>query len=104
MQYVINSIINIDKEAERYDKDIEEMIEAKNKELKEHLTKAEEENINIINTIKKNIINEGIYQAEKKAEEIAKDKKSEIDRINSNYIKAKDVIINTVFLNIINSW
>lgn len=53
MQYVINSIINIDKEAERYDKDIEEMIEAKNKELKEHLTKAEEENINIINTIKK---------------------------------------------------
>lgn len=39
----------------------------------------------------------------KKAEEIAKDKQSEIDRINSNYIKAKDVIINTVFLNIINS-
>lgn len=104
MQYVINSIINIDKEAERFDKDIEEMIEAKNKELKEQLKKSEEENINIINTIKKNIVNEGIYQAEKKAKEISKEKEMEIDRINSNYIKAKDAIINTVFLNIINSW
>lgn len=103
MQYVINSIINIDKEAERFDKDIEEMIEAKNKELKEQLKKSEEENINIINTIKKNIVNEGIYQAEKKAKEISKEKEMEIDRINSNYIKAKDAIINTVFLNIINS-
>lgn len=39
----------------------------------------------------------------KKAEEIVKDKQLEIDRINGNYIKTKDVIINTVFLNIINS-
>ncbi len=103
MQYVINSIINIDKEAGKFDKNIEEMIEAKNKELKEQLKKAEEENVNIINTIKKNIVNEGIYQAEKKAEEVSKRKEMEVDRINSNYINAKDAIINTVFLNIINS-
>ncbi len=103
MQYVINSIINIDKEAEKYESNIKEVIQEKREALKLELLELEENSKQKHMTIKKEVIDKGIEEAEKTAERIEMDKKEEIKRINKKFLSARENLVNTVFKQIINS-
>ncbi|WP_040212626.1 hypothetical protein [Clostridium polynesiense] len=103
MQYVVNSIINIDKEAEKYKNNIQEVVSSRKRELKTYLKSLEQEHEKDIENIRAALINNNIKRAEEKAQKIAEETESLIRELNNNYYSNKDDIISTIFKNIINS-
>jgi hypothetical protein len=103
LEFVMNKIMSIDKDAQSYRKAIEESIKEKENEL-ENLIK----DINFTfqeesKKIKKDISYEKISEAECKALIIRKEKEEQLNNINTKYQSNKLEIVNEVFNKIIKS-
>ena len=96
MEFVMNKIMSIDKDAEGYRKGIDDLLEEKQNELeneiKDMLASFEEE----VKTIKEGISHEKIIEAEYRARNIRKEKEAQINSINTKYEDNKLEIINEV--------
>ena len=103
MQYVINSIINIDKEAENYEKKIEEEIQKKKDTLNEELSNMEREYEDQIKALKAQIQVDSKKEAESKVKRITEEKDGRLQEINEKFHNKKEEIVNSVFQKIINS-
>ncbi|MBU5590704.1 hypothetical protein KQI89_02925 [Clostridium sp. MSJ-4] len=103
MDFVVNKVMDIDRDAENYRKKIEELIGDKQREL--------EKRINYMNlqweeegkSIKKTILLTTLNYAEKKAEEIKKEKEEQISVIEEKFFNNKSKIVDEVFSKIIHS-
>ncbi|WP_426349839.1 hypothetical protein ACPWSR_01050 [Alloiococcus sp. CFN-8] len=103
MQYVINSIINMDKEAENYEKEIKEEILKRKKTLNDELSNMESEYQGQIKFLKEQVLADSRKEAEIKAQKIIEAKNSKLQQINEKFQNNKAQIVNSVFQKIINS-
>ena len=103
LEFVMNKIINIDKDAESYRKGIDELLKEKENELEKIIldmkVSFQEESKNIKSTI----INEKLIEAEYRANNIIKEKEEELNIINTKYQSNKLQIVEEVFNRIIKS-
>ena len=103
LEFVINKIMSIDKDAQSYRSSIVELLQQKQDEL--------ENEINDMNTsfqeeskkIKSSISSEKILEAEHRAMSIRKEKEEQLNNINTKYQSNKLVIVEEVFNRIIKS-
>ena len=103
MQYVINSIINMDMEAENYEKQIKEEILKRKKTLNDELSNMESEYQGQIKFLKEQVLADSRKEAELKAQKIIEAKNSKLQQINERFQNNKAQIVNSVFQKIINS-
>lgn len=103
LEFVMNKIMSIDKDAESYRKGIDELLKEKQNELEKTIVDMkdswEEESKNIKNTIS----NEKIIEAEEKAKNIRAEKEEGLNKINIKYHSNKLTIVEGVFNGIIES-
>ena len=103
MDFVVNKVMDIDRDAENYRKKIEELIGDKQRELEKRINDMnlqwEEEG----KSIKKTILLTTLNDAEKKAEEIKKEKEEQISVIEKKFFNNKSKIVDKVFSKIIHS-
>ena len=104
MKFVMNKIMSIDKDAEKYRKGIEEMLKQKQNELeniiKDMWALFQEESTDI----KNDMTNEKIIQAKYMVEDIIKEKEERLNEINTKYQSNKSVIVEAIFNRIIKSF
>ena len=97
MEFVMNKIMSIDKDAEGYRKGIDDLLKEKQDELEntinDMLVNFEEE----VKTIKDGISHEKIIEAEFRARNIRIEKEEKLKSINTKYESNKLEIINEVF-------
>ncbi|WP_032121635.1 hypothetical protein [Clostridium amazonitimonense] len=103
MDFVVNKVMDIDRDAENYRKKIEELIGDKQRELEKRINDMnlqwEEEG----KSIKKTILLTTLNDAEKKAEQIKKEKEEQISVIEEKFFNNKSKIVDEVFSKIIHS-
>ncbi|MGV8982752.1 hypothetical protein [Clostridium sp.] len=103
MEFVMNKIMSIDKDAESYRKGIDELLKQKQDELEKTIVDMksswEEESVKIKSTIS----NEKIIEAEEKAKNIRAEKEEGLNKINTKYLSNKLTIVEGVFNGIIES-
>jgi hypothetical protein len=103
LEFVINKIMSIDKDAQSYRSSIEELLKEKQDELEDKMkdmkARFEEESEKIKNAIS----NEKIIEAEQRAMSIRKEKEEQLNSINTKYQSNKLVIVEEVFNRIIES-
>lgn len=103
MEFVLNKIMSIDKDAQNYRKGIDELVKEKKKETEKALNDLslswqEESKI-----IKNDILEEKIREAKKKAEGIKSEKEEQLASIKEKYESSKSNIVDEVFSKIISS-
>ncbi|MBU3145548.1 hypothetical protein [Clostridium sp. CF012] len=103
MEFVMNKIMSIDKDAESYRKGIDELLKEKEDELEKTIvdmrSSFQEESKNIKNAIS----NEKIIEAENRAKDIISEKEEGLNNINTKYQINKLQIVEEVFNRIIKS-
>jgi hypothetical protein len=103
LEFVINKIMSIDKDAQIYRSSIEELLKEKQDELeskmKDMKARFQEESEKIKNAIS----SEKIIEAEHRAMSIRKEKEEQLNSINTKYQSNKLVIVEEVFNRIIES-
>ena len=101
LEFVMNKIMSIDKDAESYRKGIDELLKEKQDKLeniiKDMKVSFQEESKNI----KNGIGNEKIIEAEYRAKKIREEKEEGLNNINTKYQSNKLKIVNEVFNKII---
>lgn len=100
MEFVINKIMSIDKDAENYRKSIDILLQEKQK-YTEKIDELRNTYQNEIKMLKENILKSKLEEAEERAKEIRKEKELQINQINNKYESSKEKIINEVFEKII---
>ncbi|WP_238903011.1 hypothetical protein [Clostridium sp. YIM B02506] len=103
MEFVMNKIISIDKDAETYRQGIEKLLIEKEMELEKNINELRQEWTIEEKKIREDIMNEKLGVAEEKAKSISKEKEESIELIKNKYAETSDQIVNEVFLKIINS-
>lgn len=103
LEFVMNKIISIDKDAEAYRQGIEKLLKEKEVELERSINKLREDWIIEEKKIRDAIMKEKLEAAEGKASVISKQKEEEIELIKNKYAQTSNQVINEVFLKIINS-
>ena len=103
LEFVINKIMSIDKDAQSYRSSIEELLKQKQNELENEIKNMnscfQEESKKVKNTIS----SEKVIEAEHKAMIIRREKEEQLDSINTKYQSNKLVIVEEVFNRIIKS-
>jgi hypothetical protein len=103
LEFVINKIMSIDKDAQSYRSSIDELLKEKQGEFESEIqdmkTKFQEES----KQIKSGISSEKILEAEHRAMNIRKEKEEQLNSINIKYQSNKLVIVEEVFNRIIKS-
>jgi hypothetical protein len=103
LEFTMNKIMNIDKDAEKYRKGIEQLLKEKQDRfettVKDMRASFQEESKNI----KSDIYNEKLLEANNKAEIIRKEKEEGLNNINTKYQSNKLELIEIVFNSIIKS-
>ncbi|MBU3110440.1 hypothetical protein [Clostridium lacusfryxellense] len=101
MKFVMNKIMSIDKDAQNYRKNIDELLSEKQNELEniinDLMARFEEECKNI----KRDISNEKILEAENTAKNIRKEKEENLHSINDRYQANKLELVDAVFNRVI---
>ena len=103
LEFIMNKIMSIDKDAESYRKGIDELLKEKQDELEKMIVDMK---VSFQEESKKNknyISNEKIIEAENRAKIIIEEKESEINTINTIYQRNKLQIVDDVFNGIIKS-
>lgn len=101
MEFVINKIMSIDKDAENYRKSIDILLQEKQKYTEKKIDELRNTYQNEIKMLKENILKTKLEEAEERAKEIRKEKELQINKINNKYESSKEKIINEVFEKII---
>lgn len=103
LEFAMNKIMSIDKDAEKYRKGIDELLKEKQDEfettIKHMRASFQEESKNI----KSDIYNEKLLEADSKAKIIRKEKEVGLNNINTKYQSNKLELIEVVFNRIIKS-
>lgn len=103
LEFVMNKIISIDKDAETYRQGIEKLLIEKERELEKNINELRQEWTMEEKKIREDIMNEKLGVAEEKAKSISKEKEESIELIKNKYAETSNQIVNEVFLKIINS-
>jgi len=103
LEFVMNKIISIDKDAETYRQGIEKLLIEKEMELEKNINELRQEWAIEEKKIREDIMKEKLGVAEEKAKSISKEKEESIELIKNKYAETSDQIVNEVFLKIINS-
>lgn len=103
MELTIKKILAIDREAEEYRKNMEQILVNKKKELDEYIKTLENEYAAETEKMRESLTEEKISEARKGTEEIKNSKALEIEKLTNLYKMQKDSIINEIFKNIIGS-
>ncbi|MBZ9636126.1 hypothetical protein [Clostridium sp. FP1] len=103
MEFVMNKVMSIDKDAERYRKGIDELIKEKQDELEKTIVDMRSNFEEESKIIKSTISNEKITKADNRAENIIKEKEEGLNDINAKYQINKLKIVDEVFNRIIKS-
>jgi hypothetical protein len=103
LEFVMNKIISIDKDAETYRQGIEKLLIEKEMELEKNINELRQEWAIEEKKIREDIMNEKLGVAEEKAKSISKEKEESIESIKNKYAETSNQIVNEVFLKIINS-
>jgi F0F1-type ATP synthase membrane subunit b/b' len=103
LEFVMNKIISIDKDAETYRQGIEKLLIEKEMELEKNINELRQEWTMEEKKIREDIMNEKLGVAEEKAKSISKEKEESIESIKNKYAETSNQIVNEVFLKIINS-
>lgn len=103
LEFVMNKIISIDKDAETYRQGIEKLLIEKELELEKNINELRQEWAIEEKKIREDIMKEKLGVAEEKAKSISKEKEESIELIKNKYAETSDQIVNEVFLKIINS-
>ena len=103
LEFVINKIMSIDKDAQSYRSSIDELLKQKQDEVEskrqDMKARLQEES----NKIKSSISSEKILAAEQRAMSIREEKEEQLNSINIKYQSNKLVIVEEVFNGIIKS-
>jgi len=99
----MSKIMSIDKDAESYRRGIDELLKEKQDELENILADMMVQFQEEAKSIKTDISNEKIVEAEYRARKIRKEKEEQLNNINAKYQSNKLEIVNEVFCRIINS-
>ncbi|MCB2288751.1 hypothetical protein LGK97_03115 [Clostridium sp. CS001] len=103
MEFVINKIMSIDKDAQSYRSSIDELLKEKQDELESKIQDMKGSFQEESSKIKSSISNEKILAAEQRAMSIRKEKEEQLNNINIKYQSNKLVIVEEVFNEIIKS-
>lgn len=103
MEFVINKIMSIDKDAENYRKNIDELLKEKEKELQEGIKAMQNQWIDEAKGIKESVLKEKLSEAEEKANKIIEEKNELLKNIKAKYVDNKEKIVEDVFSKIISS-
>ncbi|MBU3195419.1 hypothetical protein KPL26_01925 [Clostridium algidicarnis] len=103
MDFVINKIIDIDKDAENYRKNIMELIDEKQMELEESIKSMNKDCDEELKSKKMSILSSSISDAENKAKDIKIEKEKQLSVIREIYETNKVKIIDEIFNEIIHS-
>lgn len=103
MEFVINKIISIDRDAESYRENINELLRERQKDSEKILEIMREQWEEESKVLKESIMKEKLSEAEVKVKAIKKEKDRDISLINSKYEKNKNEIINNIFNEIVKS-
>lgn len=103
MEFTIKKIVSIDKDAEKYRKNMEDNLSVKRNDLNLLVERLNADAQSEIDEIKKEIMNKYLDEANCKVEKIRAEKEEEIKKIHQSYNKIKNNIINEVFDEVINS-
>lgn len=103
MEFVINKIISIDRDAESYRENINELLRERQKDSEKILEIMREQWEEESKVLKESIMKEKLSEAEVKVKGIKKETDRDISLINSKYEKNKNEIINDIFNEIVKS-
>lgn len=103
LEFVINKIMSIDKDAQSYRSSIDELLKEKQDELESKIQDMKVSFQEESSKIKSSISNEKILAAEQRAMSIRKEKEEQLNNINIKYQSNKLVIVEEVFNEIIKS-
>ena len=103
MEFVINKIMSIDKDAQSYRSSIEVLLKQKQDELENEIKNMKDNFQEECKKIKNAISREKIIEAERRAMSIRKEKEEQLSNINTKYQSNKLVIVEEVFNRIIKS-
>ncbi|MGH4125882.1 MAG: hypothetical protein ACREV6_23475 [Clostridium sp.] len=101
MEFVMNKIMSIDKDAEGYRKGIDELLKEKQDELEKTIVDMRSSFQEESKIIKNAISNEKILEAEGRAKNIISEKQEGLNNINTKYQINKLQIVEEVFNRII---
>ncbi|MGH4051013.1 MAG: hypothetical protein ACREVX_06620 [Clostridium sp.] len=97
MKFVMNKIMSIDKDAQNFRKNIDELLSEKQDELEAEINNLTNRFNEDCKNIKQVIGNEKIMEAQNLAENIKKEKEKELDKINTKYKANKLAIVDEIF-------
>ena len=103
LEFIMNKIMSIDKDAESYRKGIDELLKEKQDELEKMIVDMKVSFQEESKKIKSDTSNERIIEAENTAKTIIEEKQEELNTINTKYEKNKLQIVDDVFNGIIKS-
>lgn len=103
MEFVINKIISIDRDAESYRENINELLRERQKDSQKILEIMRDQWQEESKVLKESIMKEKLNEAEERVKAIKKEKDRDVSLINSKYEKNKKEIINDVFNEIVKS-
>jgi hypothetical protein len=103
LEFVMNKIISIDKDAEKYRKGIDKLLKEKQDELENIIKNMKDSFQEESKDIKSTIGREKIVEAEYRARNIKREKEEQLSNINIKYQSNKLEIIDEVFNKIIKS-
>lgn len=103
MEFVINKIISIDRDAESYRENINELLRERQKDSEKILEIMREQWQEESKVLKESIMKEKLNEAGERVKAIKKEKDRDLSLINSKYEKNKKEIINDVFNEIVKS-
>lgn len=103
MELTIKKILAIDKEAEEYRKDMENILTSKKRELEEYLRNFENEYSAETEKMREELTETKICEARRIADEIKSSKLMETEKMSNLYNVHKDCIVDEIFEYVIGS-
>lgn len=104
MEFTIKKIISIDKDAENYKKNMNEMLVNKKKELDKLLEDMNKEAEDELMTASREYMKEKLDEANQKAETLKSQKEEQLIHFKDVYEEQKGSIVDKIFSELINSF
>jgi vacuolar-type H+-ATPase subunit H len=103
VEFVMNKIMNIDKDAKTYRNGIDELLKEKELQLEKTISDIRLDWEKEARAIKYSILKEKLYEAEGRAKNIRDEKETQITNIKAKYESNKSKIVDEIFNRIISS-
>jgi vacuolar-type H+-ATPase subunit H len=103
VEFVMNKIMNIDKDAKTYRSGIDELLKEKELQLEKTISNIRLDWEKEAKATKDSILKEKLYEAEDRAKNIRHEKETQITNIKAKYESNKSKIVEEIFNRIISS-